>query len=372
MEKFLKKDRISNCLFFIALTIMFFVDYISATSIPHPYTGRLFQVTIILLGIKILLTHYTWKEWIVLGVGAVLAVASYLSIGSYYVCLIVMLIMASKDILQKTIMKVYFWVISGITLAVMALAASGICGYMYIEKDFRDTGIEIRYCMGYTHPNTFHIIILQLILVAICLLWDKMKWYSFVMFFLLNMMAFYFTDSRTSMILGSIMVISLMVLKMYPSLTKTSGLYFLGGMVYCGCIVLSILAILGGYTMPVLDKINRLWTNRLMWAYTERMKSKLTLFSGKDYQIRCDMGFVRTLYSYGVVIAILIIIMMSVYLFFLSKEKKYLELIAFIVCTILFTGETFVAGEYVTRNLLYIFMLGWGTYESGKSKKQNS
>ena len=375
MEKYLKnsklaaKDTVSHFLFFVALVLLLFVDYISATSIPHLYTGRVFQATIILLGIKILMTQYTWREWLVLGVGGVVAVASYFSTGSYFVCLLIMLIMASKGISLRPIMKAYFWVVSCMTFLVMVLAASGICGEMYIEKDFRDTGIEIRYCMGYTHPNTFHIILLQLILVGIWLLWDKMKWYYFILLFGLNIIAFYFTLSRTNVILGSFMLVALMVLKCYPQLARKTGIYIFGGVVYLGCIVLSILAALGGHTLPVLDKINQLWTNRMFWAYTERMESKLTLFSGADYHIRCDMGFVSNLYNYGVVIAILIILLMTLYLLSVKRNNDYLGLVGFIVCIILFTGETFVSGEYVTRNLLYVFMLGWGTYESGKLKK---
>ena len=160
--KLAEKGEVAKYLFLLALSLLVFVDYISATSIPHPFTGRLFQVTIILLGIKILMTQYTKCEWAILGIGGVLAVASYFCTDSYYVCLLIMLIMASKDMALRPIMLVYFTIVSGITLLVMVLAASGICGNMYMEQDFRLNGLEIRYCMGYTHPNAFHIVLIQL------------------------------------------------------------------------------------------------------------------------------------------------------------------------------------------------------------------
>ena len=366
MAKFLGKNKLAECnkvskyIFFAALILLLFVDYISATSIPHLYTGRVFQATIILLGIKILLTHYTWREWVFLGIGAVLAVLSYFSTGSYFVCLLIMLIMASKDIMQRSVMLVYVSVVSCISLVVMVLAASGICGDMYIEKDFRDLGIEKRYCMGYTHPNSYHIIVIQLLLVVIWLLWNKLKWYHFVLLLGLNMLVYCFTDSRTNVILGSAMLVALMVLKMYPQLTEKKGIYLFGGVVYVGCILLSVLAAFGAHTMPVFNKVNELWTNRMLWAYEERIKSKLTLFSGADYQIKTDMGFISNLYNYGSVILIMILFLMTAYLVSVCKNKCYLGLMVFIVCTILFTGETFGSGEYITRNLLYVFMLGWG------------
>ena len=372
MVKYLKKNEISKYIFYVALVLLLFVDYISATSIPHLYTGRVFQATIILLGVKILMTQYTWSEWIILGVGGVLAVASYFCTGSYFTCLLIMLIMASKDILLRTIMIIYFWVVTCISLVVMVLAACGIYGDMYIEKNFRDTGIETRYCMGYTHPNSFHIIFLQLLLVMIWLLWDKMKWYYFILLFGLNMLVFYYTDSRTNVILGSAMLMAFMGLKLYPHLVQKKGIYKFGGVVYAGCIALSLLAALGAHTMPVFDKINELWTNRMILAYAERLDSKLTLFSGENYQVNCDMGFVNSIFSYGIIIAIMIMALMLFYLMSVNRNKNYLGLIAFIVCVILFTGEAFVSGEYVTRNLLYVLMLGWGTYESNKSKEQNS
>lgn len=372
MEKSLEKNRISKYIFFIALVLLLFVDYISATSIPHPYTGRVFQATIILLGIKILMTRYTWREWMILGIGAVLAVASYFAIDSYFVCLLIMLIMASKDIALRSILRIYFSVVSCISLIVMVLSASGICGDMYIEKNFREVGIEKRYCMGYTHPNSFHIIVIQLLLVVIWLLWDKLEWYYFILFIALNMLVFCFTDSRTNVILGSAMLIALMVFKVYPQLTQKIGIYIFGGVGYAGCIVLSLLAVLVGHTVPILDKVNELWTNRIMLAYAARLDSKLTLFSGADYQINCDMGFVNCIYSYGIVITIMVVLLMLLYLVSVSKNKDYLGLIGFIVCVILFTGERFSSAEYITRNLLFVFMLGWGTYESNKPKKQSS
>lgn len=364
MGKYLRQNKISKGVFYTALVLLLFVDYISATSVPHLYTGRVFQITVILLGIKILMTQYTKYEWAFLGIGAVLAAASYLYTDSYYVCLLIMLIMASKDIALKSIMLVYATVVTCITLVVMVLAASGIYGYMYIEKDFRDIGIEKRYCMGYTHPNSYHIIVIQLLLVVIWLLWDKLKWYHFVLLFGLNMLIYYFTNSRTNVILGSAMLIAFMVFKCYPQIAQKKGIYVFGGVVYVGCIVLSVLAALGAHTMPILNKINELWTNRMQWAYEERIKSKLTLFSGADYQINSDMGFVGNVYNYGVVIAIIIILLMTLYLLSVTKNKNYFGLIAFIVCVLLFTGETFVSKEYVTRNLLYVLMLGWGSYES--------
>lgn len=372
MEKSLMKNKVSKYIFFVALVLLLFVDYISATSILHPYTGRVFQATVILLGIKILMTQYTKREWVLLGIGGALAAISYLHTDSYYVCLLLMLIMASKDISLRAIMIVYFSVVTCISLVVMALAASGICGDMYIEKNFREVGIEKRYCMGYTHPNSFHIIVIQLLLVVIWLLWDKLKWHHFVLFIALNMLIFCFTDSRTNVILGSVMLTALMLYKAYPHLAQKRSVYLFGIVVYVGCITLSILAALVGHTIPIMKQINELWTNRLMLAYAARLESKLTLFSGTDYQINCDMGFVNSIYSFGIVVATLVAILMLRYFISINRNRDFLGLIVFIVCVILFAGERFSSVEYITRNLLFVFMLGWGTYESNKPKEQNS
>lgn len=368
-KKRITRDDISKFLFFSAFLLLVFVDYVSATSIPHLFTGRIFQTVILILGIKILATHYTKIEWIIIGIGAILAVISFMRTDSYFVCILIMLIMASKDVSLKPVMRIYFIVVSCITVLVAILAVTGVCGEMFMEQDFRGNGLEIRYCMGYTHPNTFHIVLIQLLLAGIWLFWDKLKWYHFIVCGGINILVNYYTDSRTNLILGSLILIACILLKLIPALRKWIGIYFAGITVLIISIFLSVSASVYGTSIPIFDKLNQIWTNRILMSYLDRNNFRLTPFSYLECHASCDMGYVNIAYNYGWVIILIIIALFCGLIWKVTERKDYIALVGIVTGLILFLGEQFSSGEYITRNLIFVYMLGWGMYESDKNEK---
>lgn len=368
-KPFVSKEELGNVIFFMALAILIFVDYVSATSIPVPYSGRAFQIAILFLGCKIFLTHYEKREWGILLLGAVLSVASFFATKSYSVCLLIMMIMASKNIKLRSALCLYVLMVSAITIIVGILAITGIQGDVYLARDFRERGIEIRYCMGYTHPNTYHIVLIQIMLGVIWLFHEKMKWFWYVIFFMLNIVVMQFTDSRTNLIVGSCILIAYLLLRISPQISQCKGIYIAGFGVLGASILLSVLAVLFGNTIPVMKQINQLWSGRILMAYQAGQQSKITFFSGP--QFNCDMGFVSTLYNFGLVIVVMTTLLIIWKLLDIMRRRDAVMLVGFVACIIFFLGEKFSSVEFVTRNLMCIYMLGWGAYESNKSKKQN-
>lgn len=366
------KSNIGKILFFIAFSLLIFVDYVSATSIPLPFSGRIFQVTVLLLGIKIMITHYSKTEWLFLILGGVLSVISFAHTNNYFMCILVMLLMASKDISLKSVLSVYTIIVLGISAIVAVLAMTGICGDIFLIQNFRGNGLETRYCMGYTHPNTFHIVAIQLFLAMVWLFWDRIKWYYFIGFFGINLLITYYTDSRTGLLIGSVSAFAYMLLKLVPKLRTWMGIYILGFVALIGSLVLSIAAPIYGHNVPVLRWINQLWTNRIRMAYEVCWNLSITAFSGPESQVNCDMGFVSTTYNWGWVIALLIVVLMCLQLFTMTKHRDCIILVGFVACLIFYLGEKFSSGEFITRNLLFVYMLGWGTYESNEPKKQSA
>lgn len=368
-----RKEAIAPILYILAFLDILAVDYISATSIPLPMSGRMIQLVIVLLGLKILTTSYTVREWGIIVAAGFLGGLSFYYTRSYFVWELFLLLIASKNIDRRMLMNIYLAAVGGLTIIVGVAACMGIFGEVYQILDFRGNGDELRYCMGYTHPNTYHIILIQLLLAFIWLWWDKVKVYHFVLLFVLNFGVTYFTDSRTNLILGSAVIIAYALLKGIPRLQKRSGIYVMGFGVLAGSLVLSVLAVIYGTAIPILNVFNKAWTGRIELAYRlPRYYSKLTLFSSPEYQVSCDMGFVSTTYNYGIVIMLIIVGLMGYQLYKIMKRRDYIVLVGFVACLIFYLGEKFSSGEYITRNLLFIYMLGWGTYEPDKSKEQNT
>lgn len=171
---------------------------------------------------------------------------------------------------------------------------------------FRTSGVlETRYCMGYTHPNTYHIIMLQFILVLIWMFWDKMMWYHVLLAAIGNGLVFLATDSRTNLLLGTILLTLMLLVKINKKLQEKTWIYGLGFLVLGGSLILSLLSVTVGTKWSFMELLNKLWTNRIFHSW--EADGRLTAFSSVDYQVSLDMGFVKLLYNYGIVIFIAVI-----------------------------------------------------------------
>ena len=366
------KEQIGKLLFIAAFLMLLIVDYVSATGVRILFSGRVFQLAILLMGVKILLTHYSRIEWVLLGLGGVLSVISFLHTRNYFVCMLIMLLMASKDVSARFLMWLYTVIVLVITTLTAVLAVAGVRGDVFLVQDFRGNGLETRYCMGFTHPNTFHIVCIQLMLSFIWLYWKKLKWYYFVILFGINLLITYFTDSRTNLLIGSAVLIAYLLLKVWPRISRWIGIYLAGFGVLVLSLLLSVVASVYGDATPFLIKLDELWTHRIRLSYWMRFQSKVTMFSGEEFQVNCDMGFVNTVYNYGIVIVLLVIGIIIWKLFEITKRRDYVVLVGVVACLIFYLGERFSSGEFITRNLMFVYMLGWGTYESDKPEKQST
>ena len=192
-------NKIADILFYLAYGIELGILLIDKSALLNPFEGRLFQITFILCLLKVFLTKYNTKEWLLIGVFCLLGVASYLATDRNEIIRVVMFVAASKGINIKKMMKYTFYVTLAGVLLLMLLSAGGILGWNYVESDFDGEGpggLIRRYCFGLGHPNAFHCMMWTLILLAMYLWLEKMKWFHFALFALLNVTAGYFTKSK--------------------------------------------------------------------------------------------------------------------------------------------------------------------------------
>ncbi len=368
-----KKEILAKMAFYSAFILVLFVDYVSATSIPVIYSGRMFQLAILLLLLKVILTKYSKAEWaaciLLLGVGVI----SFFHVKNYFFLLLVLLIFAAKAISFRRIIAVYLIFTGILTVTVGTAAFFGWFGEMSQTADFRMQGvIETRYCMGYTHPNTYHIVLLQLLLTAVWFYWEKLKWYHLAAAIMINFGIFMATDSRTNLILGTGILGLLLLGKVIRGLSACKWLYTAGFLTLAGSLLLSFLTVVAGTRIALLEKIDRFWSGRILWGHawannylyyeegighSSSPREQITLFSSESSQMQIDMGFIKLYYNYGIVIFIGIIAFLAVKLLQNAKKKDWAELMILITGTVWMLGEVFSFGEFITRNILFLFML---------------
>lgn len=359
--------------YYAAFLLILFVDYVSATSVPLIYSGRLFQLAAILLMCKVVVTKYTKTEYIMLGISLIIAALSFLHVHNYFACLLFLLIFAGKDIPFKKTVSVYL-LFMGACILITACAAFLGYGELFMAEDFRGLGIEKRYCFGFTHPNTCHIVYMQFILVLIWYFWEKLKWFHILAAMLLNMLLFIFTNSRTNMLLGTAVLAVMLLGKIWTKIQRIKWIYGLGITALASSLLLSaVTAIQNPNRMSALMKfIDEVWTGRIYWGgywanfyrtYTEdnipivTPRERITLFSHRDGQILIDMGFIKLYYNYGIMIFTIVIALILIKLYQNARKKDLAELMIIVSGIVLMLGESFSFGQYITRNILFVFML---------------
>ena len=377
MEKWFREkegllSKIAYYSFYIAVIIEVLMVIIDKSNYTNPIEGRLFQLTFLLFLIKVCLTKYTRREYAVILLFCLLGAASYFITERNEIIRLVMFVSACKNIEMKKCLKMVFWLTLSGCLAIILLSVTGIYGAVSLTQDYGRGSIETRYTLGMGHPNALQCMVWALTALGIYLYREKMRFYHFVVVFILNVAAFVLSDSKTSFLVAvfTIAVAYLSGEKLPKRIKKLCA--WLNGVVVIGSIGASIVMAANAYRVynhdwhcvsdPVTmlfvrlnDLLNgriRILTETVGW---EGSMNSWTLFSGPDSIYYFDMGWVRLFYWYGIIPGCVFVAVIVILLIYFLKKEDYLS-IALIAAISLYTiAEAHVISVYLARN--YVFFL---------------
>ncbi len=343
------------------------------SDLPLSTPSYVFRATFLMTMVVILLTEYSVKEWIAIGITAVFTFFCYRACGNNDLLRISMFVISCKGVNLKKAVN-YFFTVSFIGYAAIFVAAlTGIYGNVSITDEFgRAVGTQTRYSFGFGHPNTVHGIFFALSMLLIYLLKDadrKKRTIACSVILVLNILLFVFTDSKTGFFITIFMLIGLI-----PSLLSDDekpGIFYVIGAVISGLsVALSVVAAaISQYASENSDGIaaalDRIFTGRIISLYenTPAHKGTLatwTLFgdsnSGETY---FDMGWVRLFYWYGIIPGVIVTVILFILLYRMYRQKDY-DTFVMLVSMILYTmvEATFVS-SYIGRNFMLMI---WGAY----------
>lgn len=388
MEKWFKEkegllSKIAYYSFYIAVIIEVLMVIIDKSNYTNPIEGRLFQLTFLLFLIKVCLTKYTRREYAVILLFCLLGAASYFITERNEIIRLVMFVAACKNIEMKKCLKMVFWLTLSGCLAIILLSVTGIYGAVSLTQDYGRGSIETRYTLGMGHPNALQCMVWALTALGIYLYREKMRFYHFVVVFILNVAAFVLSDSKTSFLVAvfTIAVAYLSGEKLPKRIKKLCA--WLNGVVVIGSIGASIVMAANAYRVynhdwhcvsdPVTmlfvrlnDLLNgriRILTETVGW---EGSMNSWTLFSGPDSIYYFDMGWVRLFYWYGIIPGCVFVAVIVILLIYFLKKEDYLS-IALIAAISLYTiAEAHVISVYLARNYVF-FLIGAAWCEILKS-----
>ena len=354
----------------------------------NPIEGRLFQLTFLLCFIKVCLTRYSWKEYLVLALFLGLGAVSYFVTGRNEIVRAVMLIGACKDIDMKKCLKLVFYMTLAGCLLIMGLSLLGIGGAAVLTQDYGRGTVESRYTLGLGHPNALQCMLWALTTLGLYLYYEKMKWYQYLSVLLVNVGFFLLTGSKTALLVTVYTILAFAIVTFLKQ--KVLMIIFSAGNILL-CAVSVLLSVLAAkdamcmyeyYTQGIatekavfLSKLDGFLTGRIASLFGttnfEGTMQTWSLFSRPENNYFFDMGWVRLFYWYGIIPAGIAILVLFAFLFYFGKKGKSAEIVlitAFAVYTIV---EAHAVSEYMARNyVLFVIAMYW--WQIGKSSKNIS
>lgn len=363
-----KMNKIGNLCFWIALVIESVIVMIDKSAYINPWEGKLFRLTFVLFCIKVITTQYSKKEWIAIAIAGILVSISYLVNDKDEVVRAAVFVISCKKIDVKKILKV----VLGITLAgsviLFVLAASGTFGAMTMTANFGRGPfpgiVETRYCFGMGHPNAFQCMMYMMTVLCLYIYIERMKWYHFVLLFLINVITYHYTDSNTAMLVIGATIIGAAIMKYVPILKNLKWIYWLSAAFVLALVIFSAVGSYTGRETQFMYDLDQVLNGRFQYAHAieNARVENWTLFSNRSNTEFFDQGFIRLFYWYGIIPGIMYVLA-NLYLIYQSyKKRDYMLLIIVVGFSLFSLMEAHLISVYILRNYLFV-LLGYYWYQ---------
>ena len=370
----LKVDKIANKIFCIALTIELLIMMLGHSAFDIPYRGRLTHLAFFLFGCKVLLTKYTKREKLAIVCLGIIGAISYFAIRDEWVIRIIMMVVASKNIVLKKVLRYIFWVSLIGTIVIVMLSLFGIGGQLVDIRDYGRGEIESRWCLGFSHANNIHGTIWYILSIGILVYFQKLKWYHYLIFSVANIGLYMLTLSRGGWLVIQAVIVAAFVYRYYPKIAERKWIYFLGmsGTLFCAGIGIYVV-IFGIDTTPGLRKLSDVLTRRLevltWWEKTEYWK----LFGSIRERRLTDVGFITVLARYGYVVFALYLLIILLLVGYYCRNKKWMEFVVLMTCVVYtFMESTYTINVYLLCNFTFLLLIGTWNHLLTKGRQDES
>lgn len=372
-----------NC-FYLAVITEVLIVIIDKSALINPIEGRLFQLTFLLCFVKVCLTGYSLREYLVLVLFLGLGSVSYFATGRNEILRIVMLIAACKDVDVKKCLKLIFCLTLAGCIVIMLLSLLGIGGGAVVIQDYGHGSVESRYTFGMGHPNALQCMVLALSMLGMYLYYDRMKWYHYLSVLALNLVFFRFTQSKTAILIIMYAMVGFAVATFIKN-RPLRVLFSIGNILASiFSVVISVLAAkdamyMWDYYTKGIFTLKAYYYSQLDKILTGRIASLIetvnhegtiqtwSLFSRPENNYFFDMGWVRLFYWYGVIPAGIMVAVLWIFLLYCLVKNRVAEIVLISAISLYTVMEAHFVSEYIARNYV-LFLLGmyWMQGETGK------
>lgn len=360
-------EGISKAAFYLGLLIELTIVILDKSAYIIQYEGQWFRLTFVLFGISLITTRHSVKEWLWLLVFGIMGVVSYFATERNEILRFVVFIWACVGKDMKRVLKVTLWYTSAGCAILILLSVLGIYGTLAqtavyrTEMAFTLGEAETRYCFGMGHPNAFHCMMLAITWLGAYCYREKIKWYGYLLLGIAHIILYFFTGSRTGLLMAVCSLLLIVLLKYVRPLQKNKWVYMAGIAAVISAVLFSVFMAKYSVHHPLLAKLDGFVSQRILNLYYdtinhEGMLSTWSLWSTPGNRYFFDLGIVRVFYWFGIIPGAVWFLAQCRLLWCGYKKKDYMLLAIVISITMYSVFEAHYVSDYLGRNYIFFFM----------------
>ncbi len=280
-----------------------------------------FAVATLFLLLKMAVTDFTWKEIVIMGVLTILFGVNFLRNGEKTLILTVMAIFGAKNVNLDKVMKYALWEKAVLTVGTLTLAATGVIENEMVWLPKNEEWIEIP-CYGYYQPNMAFANILVVLLLAILVYREKIKWYGYVVGTIILYGAYKLFLCRTGILIWLLLCLIILGYRVLKYFHWEKGYFYL-------VMILPILLAVFTLILPLLAQQNPelyAWINNIFTGRIEHIKQGYgqlgNCLLGHIPQEPFDSMYFTILYNYGWILFLLCLVAYIVGMWYCIKRDQ--------------------------------------------------
>lgn len=290
--------------------------------------------------IKIFITPYTVRQWIIQLVLLCLTALIYFESRQLGILFIMFTILGLKNISVKKVFKIGLWIWSICAIVLSIFSFFRLEHTIYRVHPKMGLGPIFRWSLGFTHPNILHITYFVLCAYIIYELADSYTLKHFILLMLGNVLVFIYSISYTGFGITALLLAGGIYVKIRPRFNLVEKIA--ANLLLPLLIVVSFVLPLILY-MPWVQKINDILGSRILLANLFLLPEYISLFGVNTVEVvkssmTLDSSYIWGFINYGIIPFTLLMIAYLILVANYSHRQKTRELL--IVISFLVAGFT--------------------------------
>lgn len=283
--------------------------------------------------IKIFITPYTKKQWVIQFVLLSLTALIYFESRELGIFFVMFTILGLKNIPIRKVFRIglYTWSLCAIVLSIFSFFRLEHTIYRVHPK--MGLGPIFRWSLGFTHPNILHITYFVLCAYIIYELADNYVFKHFIIMIIGNLLVFAYSISYTGFGITALLLVGGLYVKIRPRFSLLEKIA--ANLLLPLCIIVSFVLPLILY-MPWVQKINDILGSRILLANLFLVPEYISLFGVKTAEVvrssmTLDSSYIWGFINYGIIPFTLLMLAYLILVADYSHRQKTRELLL-IIC----------------------------------------